>query len=308
MSERSEPGPGAGGGGRGDRPAAAAARLVRTIAEVREVRQEARERGESLALVPTMGYLHEGHLSLVDRARERADRVLLSIFVNPTQFGPGEDYEGYPRDLDRDLALASGRGVDVVFAPDEEEMYPVPQTIWVDPGELADRLCGLGRPGHFRGVLTVVAKLFHTVEPDVTVFGRKDFQQSVLVRRMVEELRMPVRVDVAPTVRADDGLALSSRNAYLDEAERAAATSLSRALGSVRRAFAAGEAEVGALLSGARRVMEEEGVEVEYVAIVDPDELTELGRATEDAVCAVAARVGGTRLIDNATLGGAEEL
>lgn len=308
MGEPGEPAPHGREGRRGDRPAAAAARLVRTVAGIREVREAARERGETVALVPTMGYLHEGHLSLIDRAREGADLVILSIFVNPTQFGPGEDYERYPRDLDRDLALASGRGVDVVFAPDEEEMYPVPQTIWVDPGELADRLCGLGRPGHFRGVLTVVMKLFQTVEPDVAVFGRKDFQQSVLVRRMVEELRMPVRVEVAPTVRTDDGLALSSRNAYLDEAERAAATSLFRALRAVRRAFAAGEAEVGALLSRARRLMEEEGAEVEYVAIVDPDELTDLGRATEDAVCAVAARVGGTRLIDNATLGGPEEL
>lgn len=308
MGEPGEPAPHGREGRRGDRPAAAAARLVRTVAGIREVREAARERRETVALVPTMGYLHEGHFSLIDRAREGADLVILSIFVNPTQFGPGEDYERYPRDLDRDLALASGRGVDVVFAPDEEEMYPVPQTIWVDPGELADRLCGLGRPGHFRGVLTVVMKLFQTVEPDVAVFGRKDFQQSVLVRRMVEELRMPVRVEVAPTVRTDDGLALSSRNAYLDEAERAAATSLFRALRAVRRAFAAGEAEVGALLSRARRLMEEEGAEVEYVAIVDPDELTDLGRATEDAVCAVAARVGGTRLIDNATLGGPEEL
>ncbi len=308
MGEPAGPGPPASEGRRGDRPAAAAARLVRTVDGIREVREEARGRGETVALVPTMGYLHEGHLSLIDRAHESADLVILSIFVNPTQFGPGEDYERYPRDLDRDLALASARGVDVAYAPDEEEMYPVPQTIWVDPGELADRLCGLGRPGHFRGVLTVVMKLFHTVEPDVAVFGRKDFQQSVLVRRMVEELRMPIRVEVAPTVRADDGVALSSRNAYLDEAERVAATSLFRALRAVRRSFAAGEADVGALLSEARRVMEEEGADIEYVAIVDPDELTDLGRATEDAVCAVAARVGGTRLIDNATLGGPEDL
>lgn len=291
-----------------DRPTAAGARLVRTVARLREVRAEARERGQVVALVPTMGYLHEGHLGLVDRAKEEADLVVLSVFVNPVQFGPEEDYQEYPRDLDRDLVLASDRGVDVVFAPPEEEMYPVPQTIWVEPGELAERLCGAGRPGHFRGVLTVVMKLFAIVEPEVAVFGQKDFQQSVLVRRMTEELRLPVRVEVGPTVRAEDGLALSSRNAYLDEAERLAASAVPEALRHVRKAFHAGMDDAETLAAVARRFLEEGGVRMEYVEIVDPEELTAVVRATPDAVCAIAGRVGETRLIDNAALGGASEL
>ncbi len=289
-------------------PAAAAARLVRTVEEARAVRAVARDRGERLVLVPTMGFLHEGHLRLLDRARALGDLVVVSAFVNPTQFGPQEDFESYPRDLDRDLALASARGADVLFAPEEAQMYPVPQTIWVDPGTLARRLCGRQRPGHFRGVLTVVMKLFAILAPDVAVFGRKDFQQSVLVRRMVEELRLPVRIEVVPTVRAEDGLALSSRNSYLEEPERQAAAALPEALRRVRRAFAAGEEDAATLTRTAEETLAEAGVAVEYVSIVDPEELTELARATPDAVCALAARVGGTRLIDNGPLGGPSEL
>lgn len=282
--------------------------VLREIGALREALRAERDGARRVGFVPTMGFLHEGHLRLLDRARAVGDLVVVSAFVNPTQFGPQEDFESYPRDLDRDLALASARGADVLFAPEEAQMYPVPQTIWVDPGTLARRLCGRQRPGHFRGVLTVVMKLFAILEPDVAVFGRKDFQQSVLVRCMVEELRLPVRIEVVPTVRAEDGLALSSRNSYLEQAERQAAAALPKALRRVRRAFAVGEEDAATLTRVAEETLAEAGAAVEYVSIVDPEELTELARATPDAVCALAARVGGTRLIDNATLGGPSEL
>lgn len=254
--------------------------------------------------MPTMGALHEGHLSLVDRARELADGVVVSVFVNPTQFGPDEDYEAYPRDLEGDLEMAETRGAHLVFAPPASEMYPREQSIWVDPGPLADRMCGRERPGHFRGVLTVVLKLLHVVQPDVAVFGRKDFQQAVLIRRMTEELNLPVEIAAAPVVREEDGLAMSSRNEYLSEDEREAARSLSGALRQVRRAFGEGERDPGRLAGLARDVMEEAGAEVEYVEIVDPAGLDRVERADGDSVCAVAAHVGDTRLIDNASLAG----
>ncbi len=281
----------------------AAARLERTVAGVRAARAALREAGRTVGFVPTMGYLHEGHLSLVDLARERSDAVVVSIFVNPTQFGPGEDFDAYPRDLERDLARCAERGVEVVFAPTDEEMYPVEQTIWVEPGPLADRLCGRSRPTHFRGALTVVAKLFGIVEPDVAVFGRKDFQQAVLIRRMVKELRLRVRIEMGDIVREPDDLAMSSRNAYLHPGEREVALSLSGALRRVRAAFAAGVHDSEALESLARETMTEAGARVDYAEIVDPEGLDPVERAVPYAVCAVAAHVGSTRLIDNAPLG-----
>src|SRR5213595_1339446 len=193
-----------------------------------------RVRGRRIGLVPTMGFLHEGHLRLVDRARERADRVVMSIFVNPLQFGAGEDWATYPRDVERDKQLASERGVDGLFLPDAKAMYPADPLVRVHPGPMADGLEGAARPGHFAGVLTVVAKLFHLVEPDIAVFGRKDFQQAMLVRRMVDDLNFGLEIDIAPTVRELDGLALSSRNAYLHGDERRAALALSRAVRSAR--------------------------------------------------------------------------
>ena len=256
----------------------------------------------------TMGFLHEGHLSLVDRARGLADCVVLSIFVNPAQFGPDEDYEEYPRDLERDLTRAAERGVDAVFAPPVEEMYPEPQSIWVEPGELAERLCGLRRPGHFRGVLTVVAKLFGIVDPDVSVFGRKDYQQSLLVRRMVKELGLGVRIETGSIVRDPDGVALSSRNAQLSPSEREAARSLSAALRRARREFAAGTDVGEALERLARETIEGAGAAVEYARVVSPDDLAPVRVAGPESVCAVAARVGRTRLIDNARLAGPSSL
>jgi pantoate--beta-alanine ligase len=289
---------------------------VKTVHTVEDLRREvgaARKRAGShlsgvddvIGFVPTMGYLHEGHLSLVDRARDRTEYVVLSIFVNPTQFGPGEDYEQYPRDPERDAELAAARGVDLVFAPDAEDVYPDGEPlVKVVPGALAERLCGLSRPGHFQGVLTVVAKLFGMVQPDVAVFGQKDYQQAVLVRRMAADLDMPVRVKTAPIVREDDGLALSSRNAYLSAAERERARSLSEGLFAARSVFEE-EAVTNAdrLKARVRGTMRDADVEPEYIELVDPETLADLAEARPGAVLAVAARVGETRLIDNVILG-----
>jgi len=277
--------------------------VARTVAEVREAVREARAAGKSVALVPTMGYLHEGHLSLLDEARARADVVMMSIFVNPLQFGPAEDLDRYPRDLDRDLALAATRGTELVFAPTAAEMYPHGEpAVQVVPGPLAERLCGASRPGHFRGVLTVVAKLFGIFQPDVAVFGQKDLQQATLIRRMVEDLDFAVRVEVASIVREPDGLAMSSRNVYLSASERESALALSRGLRRARAVWDAGEADAATLRAVLWREMAVPGVEPEYAEVVAPRTLDGVERAVPGTVLAVAARVGRTRLIDNAIL------
>jgi len=278
-------------------------KLVRTISDIRERVATTRAAGHTVGLVPTMGFLHEGHLSLVDRCRELSDYVVMSIYVNPLQFAPNEDLESYPRDLEHDLAAAEQRGVDLVFTPDDRELYPGKLTVAVTPRRLNDRLCGLGRPTHFEGVLTVVAKLFGIVQPDVAVFGQKDFQQAVLIERMVADLDLPVRVDVAPTVRESDGIAMSSRNAYLTKEQRARALSLSRGLADAAAAFRAGERDAARLRSAILQTIEAaDGVDVEYVEIVSAHELEPAETAGEDTVAAVAARVGSTRLIDNVRL------
>jgi pantoate--beta-alanine ligase len=261
-----------------------------------------RARGRRIGFVPTMGFLHEGHLRLVDRARERADRVVLSIFVNPLQFGPKEDFATYPRDLERDRRRAADRGVDCVFVPATDVMYPGDPVVRVHPGFMGETLEGAARPGHFAGVLTVVAKLFHIVEPDLAVFGRKDFQQAMLVQRMATDLSCGIEVDVAPTVRELDGLALSSRNAYLKGDDRRAALALSRALRAVEQAWRGGEADPRALERRGMDVLRAPGVTPEYVALVD-DALRPVTRADARSVVVVAARVGSTRLIDNVVLG-----
>ena len=278
-------------------------KLVRTISDIREQVARARAGGRTIGLVPTMGFLHEGHLSLVDRCRELSDYVVMSIYVNPLQFAPNEDFGSYPRDLERDLAAAEQRGVDLVFTPDDRQLYPGKPAVAVTPRRLNDRLCGLGRPTHFEGVLTVVAKLFGIVRPDVAVFGQKDFQQAVLIEKMVTDLDMPVRVDVAPTVRESDGIAMSSRNAYLTKEQRARARNLSRGLAAAVAAFRAGERAVERLRSVILQTMEAAGgVDVEYVEIVSAHELEPAETAGDDTVAAVAARVGSTRLIDNVRL------
>jgi len=272
------------------------------LAEMRAWSQAERARGRKIGFVPTMGFLHEGHLRLVDRAKELADRVVLSIFVNPLQFGPKEDFTKYPRDLARDRQLAEDRGVDCVFVPEASEMYPGEPVTRVSAGAAADTLEGAARPGHFGGVLTVVAKLFHLVAPDVAVFGRKDFQQATLVKRMVQDLDFPITIDVLPTVRELDGLALSSRNGYLNADQRRSALALSRALRTVEQTWRSGEADPAALQRRGMEVLRSPGVEPEYLALVDED-LQPVARPTARTVAVLAARIGATRLIDNVVLG-----
>lgn len=283
--------------------AATEMRLVHARDEVRRAVRDVHAGGGTVALVPTMGYLHEGHLSLVDRARELADWVAMSVFVNPLQFGPTEDLARYPRDLERDLEMARGRGVDLVFAPGVAEMYPggEPQ-VSVIPGALAERMEGAIRPGHFRGVLTVVAKLFGIFTPDVAVFGQKDFQQAALIRRMALDLDQGVRVEVAPIVRERDGLAMSSRNVYLSPEERERALALSRGLEHGRALFAAGERDADAIRAALWKALEVPGVQPEYAEAADPLTLDPVASADSGTVLLVAARVGRTRLIDNAVL------
>ena len=276
--------------------------LLDSLSQMRAWSRAERARGRRIGLVPTMGFLHEGHLRLVDRARERADGVVMSIFVNPLQFGPGEDFATYPRDIERDKKLAAGRHVDCLFLPDAKAMYPADPLVRVHPGPMADGLEGAARPGHFAGVLTVVAKLFHVVEPDIAVFGRKDFQQAMLLRRMAEDLNFGLEVDIAPTVRELDGLALSSRNAYLQGDERRAALALSRALRAVEQAWRGGEADPGPLARRGLDVLRAPGVAPEYLALVD-ERMRPVARVDARTVVLVAAKVGRTRLIDNVVLG-----
>ena len=277
---------------------------ISTISGLREAVAAARARGERIGFVPTMGFLHEGHLRLVDEAKRRAGCVVMSIFVNPTQFGPTEDFSRYPRDLSGDMSKAVGRGVDLLFVPDVAEMYPTPPALHVTADDLPARWEGAVRPGHFGGVLTVVAKLFNIVAPDVAIFGRKDFQQAALIRRMVRELNFPIAVVVAPTVREHDGLALSSRNTYLDESARASALGLVESLRAAERAFAAGERDGERLTAIGRDLLATQPeIGVDYFAVVDPSDMRPVEKATSESVAIVAARVGRTRLIDNMVLG-----
>lgn len=264
----------------------------------------ARAAGKRIAFVPTMGYLHEGHLQLVDQARTVGDYVVMSIFVNPLQFGPKEDLAQYPRDLVRDSEMAAARGVDLMFAPSPEEMYEGGRpAVTVVANQLADKLCGHYRPGHFEGVLTVVAKLFNIVQPDVAVFGAKDFQQCVVIKRMVTDLDMPIEILIAPTVREADGLAMSSRNVYLSEDERKSALLLSRALRTATAAYEAGDRDPEALRRIAAQVMlADPGIKSQYLELVDPATLETPATAADDSVMAVAAHVGKTRLIDNMSM------
>lgn len=279
-----------------------------TIVSLRAWVRERREARQRIGLVPTMGYLHAGHLALVDEARRRADVVVLSSFVNPLQFGAGEDYDRYPRDHQRDRTLAQERGVDAVFLPAAATMYPPGSEVRVVPGSGADRWEGAVRPGHFAGVLTVVAKLFNLVQPDITCFGQKDIQQVTLIRQMVRDLNWPVEVVVVPTVREPDGLALSSRNVYLSPDERRRALALSGALRAAHAAWRAGESSAAALEETMRTHLRTHLAirareSIDYICLVAPDTLESVAVADGDTVVAVAARVGGTRLIDNIILG-----
>lgn len=279
-------------------------RIVSGVEEIRSLLAAARRAGKSVGLVPTMGYFHEGHLSLMRLCRERDDVAVVSLFVNPIQFGPGEDYLEYPRDLDRDASMAEGVGVDVLFAPPEHEMYPPGDATFVEvTGELTARLCGAYRPGHFRGVATVVAKLFNLVRPDHAYFGEKDYQQVLVVRRLTRDLHLGVEIVSAPTVREADGLAMSSRNTRLGAEERRAAAVLYRALRAAQEMVAKGVRAADRILAAVREVIAPESlVRLQYVELCDPETLAVVERVERPALLALAAHVGGTRLIDNAIL------
>ena len=278
-------------------------RLVTTIDKMCAFRKATRKSGQRLGLVPTMGALHEGHLSLVRAAREKSDLVTVSIFVNPTQFGPNEDFAKYPRNLESDSALLQREKVDVIFTPSVEDMYPADAVTWVTVEGMSDRLCGKSRPGHFRGVTTVVSKLFHIIEPDVAFFGQKDAAQVAIIRGMVRDLNMPVAIEVCPIVRESDGLALSSRNAYLNSGERKSALVLSRSLQRVQKLFDAGERDSAKLITaGEQEFAKEPSARLDYFEIVDPDSLESISKISQRALIALAAFIGNTRLIDNIVL------
>jgi len=279
--------------------------VIRTTSEMASWSIHSRKNGRRIGFVPTMGYLHEGHLSLVRLARERSDVVVLSVFVNPTQFLPGEDVDKYPRDFDRDEALCREAGVGVIFHPTAGEMYAAGASVMVDETRLSLGLCGASRPGHFRGVVTVVAELFNIEQPDVAVFGQKDAQQARVIQRLVRDLNFPVEVVVGPIVREPDGLAMSSRNKYLLPGERKEALCLRRALDRAEALFAGGERKVEVLRSGMLGVIAATpSAVVDYVEVVDDETLEPLTRIGRRALVVMAIRIGTTRLLDNTVLNG----
>lgn len=277
--------------------------IITSVTQMQQRSLELRAAGQTIAFVPTMGYLHEGHLSLLRNARQRGAVLVLSIFVNPTQFGQGEDLGSYPRDLSRDTAMAESVGTDIVFAPDAAEMYPRGYATYVEVEGLTETLCGAARPGHFRGVTTVVSKLFAIIQPHVVCFGQKDFQQLAVIRRMSEDLNLPVEIVGLPIVRETDGLAMSSRNVYLDADQRRQALVLSRAIAAARRLAADGETSVAAILAVVRQLIEQVPLaRVDYVEICHQFSLERQVQVDADSVLLLAVFLGQTRLIDNGHL------
>jgi len=279
-------------------------KIINSISEMQEITLAARREGRRIALVPTMGYLHEGHAALMREGRRRGELLVTSIFVNPAQFGVNDDFAVYPRDLERDAAIAAAAGADLIFAPSEREMYPAGYQTWVDVERLSLPLCGASRPGHFRGVTTVVTKLFNVVQPQVALFGKKDFQQLAVIRRMTSDLNLPVEIVGIPIVRETDGLAMSSRNAYLSAEERQSALCLSRALDGARERYRRGTDSVAELRAGVlATVGAEPSAVIDYVEFRDEKTLEEVTAAGDDTLLALAVRIGTTRLIDNCLLG-----
>ena len=277
--------------------------VIKQIEQLKQVVRDVKRQGKTVGLVPTMGYLHEGHLTLMRRARQEQGLVIATLFVNPLQFGPQEDYADYPRDLARDCELAESTGIDVLFAPAVDEMYPAGNgktLTFVDVEKITASLCGASRPGHFRGVATVVTKLFNIAEADVAYFGQKDAQQVAVIRRMAEDLNMNVKIVAVPIVRESDGLAMSSRNKYLDSAQRQAALVLSRSLERAATLLAAGERDSSLIVATVRDLISQEPLaEIDYVSLVDPLTMEGLDRVETRALLALAVKFGKTRLIDN---------
>jgi len=275
-------------------------KLAKTIQSVRALVQTARSRNKKIGLVPTMGAFHPGHISLIETALKECDFVVVSVFVNPTQFGPAEDFKKYPRSLDTDLETCRKIGVDVVFAPSTEQMYPVQNLTWVNVEKLTESLCGQFRPEHFRGVTTVCAKLFNIIAPDIAFFGRKDAQQAVVIKRMVADLNMPLRIVVCPIVRGPDGLALSSRNQYLTEQQKKDATLIYSSLQKCREMVEAGIEDCTKIIAQMREVLNQApSINIEYISIVDAETLQSISRITGKILAAVAVKIGTARLIDN---------
>jgi pantoate--beta-alanine ligase len=275
-------------------------KVVTGLAEMKALSQEWKRAGLTVGFVPTMGFLHEGHLSLVRASRGRVDSMVVSIFVNPAQFGPGEDFQKYPRDLERDAALLEKEGVDVIFHPSAEEMYPPGFKTFVEVRDLQDRLCGASRQGHFRGVATVVLKLFDIVGPDVAFFGWKDAQQVVILKKMVRDLNLDVEIVACPLIREPDGLAMSSRNTYLSTEERRAALVLSRSLAEAEGLIEAGERDASRVVGAIREMIGKEPLaKIDYVEAVGLEDLRPLDRLSGEVLIALAVFIGSTRLIDN---------
>jgi len=278
--------------------------VIKSTAEMQEISLRLKREGRIIGLVPTMGYLHDGHLSLIKKARRENDIVIMSNFVNPLQFGPKEDFATYPRDLDRDNKLAESAGVDYVFAPTTEEMYPQGYDTYVEvKGPITEKMCGKSRPGHFKGVTTVVLKLFLITQPDRAYFGQKDTQQAIVIRKMVTDLNVPVKIITCPIIREEDGLALSSRNTYLSSEERLQALALPRALSAGRDMIMKGETDPQKVRLHIKQILESSpGIRVDYVEVVDGDDLSDLSVIKGKVLLAAAVYVGKTRLIDNIDL------
>ncbi len=275
-------------------------KIAKTIESVRRQVKTVRSRGKRIGLVPTMGALHIGHIALIKAAAKKCDFVVVSIFVNPTQFGAGEDFQKYPRPLKADLEICKKAGVDVVFVPQAEQMYPQQNLSWVNVEKLTDQLCGRFRPGHFRGVATVCAKLFNIVQPDVAFFGQKDAQQTLVIRQMVADLNMPLKIVVCPTVRRADGLAVSSRNRYLTDKQKKQAAYIYKSLQKARQMIDAGVKNCSAVIRRMRKILNQApSIKIEYISIVDAETAQITARIAGKILIAVAVRIGSTRLIDN---------
>ena len=274
--------------------------ITKTIKQTRQSITNARANGKRIGLVPTMGALHDGHISLIEAAAQNCDYVVVTIFVNPTQFGPTEDLDQYPRDLAGDLEKCKNAHADLVFAPSVEEMYPAKNSTWVDVDQLTNNLCGANRPGHFRGVTTVCTKLFNIVCPDIAFFGQKDAQQVAVIKQMVKDLNMPLEIQPCPIIREPDGLAMSSRNQYLSDQHRKEALLLSKSLNKCLDFIKSGERNCDILANTIKSVLSRsESVEIEYISLVDMDSLQDIAQITDSCLIAIAARLGNTRLIDN---------
>ncbi len=276
--------------------------IIRDISRMSKWSKSCKKKAKSIGFVPTMGYLHEGHLSLIRRARKDTDKVVVSIFVNPIQFGPREDFKKYPRNLNRDCDLAKSCGTDVIFYPNTKKMYPPGGSFLtsVDVSKLTEPLCGRSRPGHFRGVTTVVSKLFNIVGPDIAYFGQKDFQQAMVIQKMVEDLNFPTKIRILPIVRESDGLAISSRNVYLSQKQRKDALVLSSALKTGKKIISSGEKNANVIKSHIKKLIKKRpSIRIDYIEVVDADTLKRVNKISKKTLIAIATCVGKTRLIDN---------